>query len=68
MADTKVVKVKAGSNRGFWTRSIFASTPEKNIEKETIKWAKKGYVLVNTNPIADSKGKTTHFLLTFRKE
>ncbi len=68
MTDTKVIKVKAGSEKGFWTRSLFSSTTEKIIQKETEKWAKKGYTLTNTVPITDKKGKATHYLLTFQKE
>lgn len=68
MADAKVIKIKAGSDKGFWTRSVFSPTTEKIMQKEIEKWAKKGYTLANTTPVTDKKGKTTHYLLTFQKE
>jgi hypothetical protein len=59
----KTVKVDAKSTKGWLTRPVYQKSMEQVIESH----AKDGWALFSTVPINDRKGKTTHYLLTFKK-
>lgn len=61
---TKVIKVPASSTRSWWFRPFYRKSMEQEIEK----WARKGWDHKNTTPIANHRGRTTHYLLTFEKK